>query len=190
MRIILAACIAWAAVNVPAMAQELPNLREARNLAFAERGAIEWEIYPHSSLSELDLATLEQINQLQPQMYYAAMAISPRDGLASETTALAANYHDEDNARAAALETCNSARSGGPRCVIVMVVRPQGWEPGRALQLSTQATAALRGDYRRLPRQTRAMAISVSTGQWGIGQGREAAIAACAVSDCQVVVEY
>jgi len=70
-----------------------------------------------------------------------------------------------------------------------MVIRPEGWQPGRALQLSSEATAALRAEYRRLPRRSRAMASSASTGQWGIGEGRDAALAACGAEDCVVVVE-
>ncbi|NKX46219.1 5-aminolevulic acid synthase [Roseicyclus persicicus] len=167
----------------PAAAQELPGLREARDLVFAERGAIAWEVIPHESLTPEDLATLDQINRIQPQPYYAAMAIHPGSGLASDRSALAANYHDEDNARAAALAAC------GEGCVVVLVIRPEGWQPGRPLQLSAEATAALRGDYRALPRRARAMAISPSTGQWGIGADREAAVAACGAPDCRAVVE-
>jgi hypothetical protein len=179
----IATGIAAALLALPAAAQELPNLREARNLVFAERGGIEWQILPHDSLSAADLATLEQINLIQPQPYYAAMAIHPASGLASERTSLAANYHDEDNARAAALAACGSG------CVVVMVIRPEGWQPGRALQLSAEATAALTDEYRAMRRRARAFAISPATGQWGIGNSREAAVAACGAVDCRAVVE-
>lgn len=158
-------------------------MREARNLIFAEDGAVSWEVIAHDSLSPTDLATLDQINRIQPQPYYAAMAIDPATGIASERTSLAANYHDEDNARAAALAAC------GEGCVVVMVIRPEGWEGGRPLQLSAEASAALNDDYRALARRARAMAISPQTGQWGIGDSREAAVAACGAPDCQAVVE-
>ncbi len=186
---IWAICFLTFAPATMGFGQDLPNLREARDLVFAERGAIEWQIIPHESLSATDLATIEQINDIQPQPYYAAMAIAPGEGLAAETTALAANYHDEDNAREAALAACNAARQGGAECVVVLVIRPRGWEPERSLQLSTDATAALRTDYRRLPRQSRAMAISPETGQWGIGESHDAALESCDAADCQVVVE-
>ncbi len=137
------------AIAAPALAQDLPGLREARGLVFAEDGAVEWQVFPDDSLSPTDIATLEQINLIQPQPYYAAMAIHPASGLASPRTSLAANYHDEDNARAAALAAC------GEDCVVVMVIRPQGWQPGRPLQLSAEATAALAEDY-RAPRTPRA----------------------------------
>lgn len=188
MRVCLAMLVALG-VAAPALAQELPNLREARNQVFAERGAIEWEVIPYEGMSAVDIATLDQINQIQPQPYYAAMAIAPDEGLAANTTALAANYHNEENAREAALAACESSRRGGARCTVVLVIRPEGWEPGRSLQLSTEAAAALRRDYRQLPRRSRAMAISLSTGQWGVGEGREAALAACGAADCEVVVE-
>ena len=58
---------------------------------------------------------------------------------------------------------------------------------GRSLQLNTEATAALRGDFRRMGRP-RAMAISDSTGQWGIGESRETAVSNCGQEDCRVVV--
>ncbi|MEM7722722.1 MAG: 5-aminolevulic acid synthase [Pseudomonadota bacterium] len=185
--VMLAAGLAMAA---PAMAQDLPNLREARNLVFAEDGAIEWEIFTGGILSETDILTLDQINQIQPQAYYGAMAIAPDEGIAAQTTALTANYHNEDGARAAALAACEAVRDGeGAACVIVMVIRPEGWEPGRALQLSSEASAALRTEYRVLPRRSRAMATSLATGQWGLGESREAALAACDAADCEVVVE-
>lgn len=168
---------------LPAAAQDLPNLRGARDLVFAEDGGIMWEVFPADGLTPVDIATLEQINQIQPQPYYAAMAVHPPSGLASERTSLAANYHDEDNARAAAMAAC------GADCVVVMVIRPAGWQAGRPLQLSAEATAALASDYRRLARRARAMAISPATGQWGIGESREAAVAACGAPDCRAVVE-
>jgi len=179
----IAAGVVAAMLALPAAAQDLPNLREARNLIFAEDGAIEWEVIPHDSLSPTDLATLDQINRIQPQAYYAAMAIDPAAGIASERTSLAANYHDEENARAAALAAC------GEGCAVVMVIRPEGWEGGRALQLSAEASAALNDDYRALARRARAMAISPQTGQWGIGDSRAAAVAACGAPDCTAVVE-
>ena len=166
----------------PVLAQDLPNLREARGLVYEDAG-IEWEVFPVEGLSDADIATLEQINLIQPQPHYAAMAVHPASGLASGRTSLAANYHDEENARTADMAAC------GEDCAVVMVIRPAGWEPGRPLQLSAQAVEVLTGDYRRLPRRSRALAISPATGQWGIGESREAAIAACAAEDCRAVVE-
>ena len=90
--------------------------------------------------------------------------------------------------RTAALAACNEARTSGPACVVVLVIRPEGWEPGRPLQLSTDATAALRGDFRRLGRN-RVMAISETTGQWGIGSDLTEALAAFGETDCRAVID-
>ena len=179
-------CLTAFAIAAPALAQELPNLREARRLVFAEDGAVEGEVILHESLSETDVAILNQL--VQTQAYYAAIAIAPEMGLASEATIAAANYHDEANARTAALAACNEARTSGPACVVVLVIRPEGGEPGRPLQLSTDATAALRGDFRRLGRN-RVMAISETTGQWGIGSDLTEALAACGETDCRAVID-
>ncbi|WP_420398129.1 5-aminolevulic acid synthase [Nioella sp.] len=180
--------LAIAATGLPALAQDLPNLREARRLVFAERGAVEVEVIDHDSLSDTDRAILQSPQLSGAVSYYGAIAIAPGMGLASEATVAAANFHDEENARRVALEGCEAQRSSGPSCIVVMVVRPEGWEPGRSLQLNTEATAALRGEYRRLGR-SRAMAISEATGQWGIGDSEETAVANCGQQDCRVVVQ-
>ncbi|WP_306044784.1 5-aminolevulic acid synthase [Nioella sp. MMSF_3534] len=180
--------LAIAATGLPALAQDLPNLREARRLVFAERGAVEVEVIDHDSLSDTDRAILQSPQLSGAVSYYGAIAIAPGMGLASEATVAAANFHDEENARRVALEGCEAQRSSGPSCIVVMVVRPEGWEPGRGLQLNTEATAALRGEYRRLGRN-RAMAISEATGQWGIGADEETAVANCGQDDCRVVVQ-
>lgn len=179
--------LALMTIAMPALAQELPNLREARRLVFAERGAVEVELIDDDSLSDTDRMILQSPQLSGAISYYGAIALAPGMGLASEATVAAANYHDEDNARRVALEGCEAARTSGPSCIVVLVVRPEGWEPGRALQLNTEAAAALRGDYRRLGRP-RAMAISDGTGQWGIGEDEETAVANCGQEDCRVVV--
>ena len=185
---ISAAAVALSAA--PLLAQDLPNLREARGLLFAEDGAVEWEVIADPALDPSDAATLDALNTVQPQPYYAALALAPDAGLASEVTALAANYHDEANARTAALEACEANRDGeGRPCIVALVIRPQGWEPGQPLQLSSQATAALNDDYRAMPRRARALAISPTTGQWGLGASRSEAVAACGAADCVAVVE-
>jgi hypothetical protein len=142
---IVVACLA-----LPALAQDLPTLRDARGIVFAEDGAVSWEVIADPALTEADIATLDQINQVQPQPYYAALAWRRMRGSPRRFTALAANYHDEENARAAALAACEANRGGaGAPCIVALVIRPEGWEPGRPLQLSAQATAAL---AERIPR--------------------------------------
>jgi hypothetical protein len=185
----LSAILVWC-LALPAAAQDLPTLREARGFIFAEDGAVSWEVIADPALTEADIATLDQINQVQPQPYYGALALAPDAGLASEITALAANYHDEANARAAALAACEANRGGaGTPCIVALIIRPEGWEPGRPLQLSAQATAALQSEYRALPRRSRVLAISPGTGRWGVGEGAEAALEACGAPDCTPVIE-
>lgn len=183
--------LALTAIAAPVLAQDLPNLREARRLTFAPNGDVEVEFIPNAALSATDSAML-QMDLFQAQIgasvpYYGAVAMAPGMGLQSEATVAGANFHDEENARAFALDGCEELRRGGPACVVVMVIRPEGWEPGRSLQLNTEATAALRGDYRRMGRP-RAMAISDITGQWGIGESEAAAVSDCGQDDCRVVV--
>lgn len=172
-------------------AEGLPDLRDARDQVFARDGAMSWEVIADASLNEAELQLLEQIIPLGvlPQMaYYGALAIAPDQGLADpDTTAAVGNYHSEDNARLAALNACNAARSGGAECVVVLVVRPEGWEEGRSLQLNTDATAALWGEFRQMGRP-RALAISQITGTWGMGETRQEAILDCAADDCEAVI--
>ena len=92
----------------------------------------------------------------------------------------------------AALAGCDAARKGNAPCVIVALVRPKGWE-ARPIQMSADATEAFRKNYGG---RGAALAVSASTGTWGMAKGDNAAvaaIAACAakltdVKDCSVIV--
>ncbi len=122
------------------------------------------------------------------QLYYAAIAISPDEGLMSEATVAAANYHSVETAAVAALAECNAKKKGPTPCAIAAVVRPEGWQPG-AVQLSSDATEGFRAAY-----DAGAMAVSAATGSWGIGADDAAALAACAernpkAADCAVVIK-
>jgi hypothetical protein len=159
-------------------------------MVFAEDGAVSWEVIADPALTEADIATLDQINQVQPQPYYAALALSPDAGLASEFTALAANYHDEENARAAALAACEANRGGCGRALH----RGAG-HPARGVGAGPPAAIVGAGDggaAERIPRasppQSRVMAISPTpgAGAWARGRGRGRA---CAAPDCVPVVE-
>ncbi|WP_241250576.1 DUF4189 domain-containing protein [Paragemmobacter kunshanensis] len=119
------------------------------------------------------------------QPYYAAIAISPDEGLMSEATIAAANHHTIEAASTAALAECNAKKKGAADCVIVAQVRPEGWE-ARPLQLSASATA----DFQNY---SGALAISALTGSWGLGATAEEAVAACtakqeAATDCTVAI--
>lgn len=125
------------------------------------------------------------------QPYYGAIAVSPTDGLMSEATLAAANYHTVEAASVAALAGCDAARKGDVPCVIVALIRPKGWE-ARPLQLSADATAAFRKDYANKG----ALAVSASTGAWAMAKGADAAnaaVAACTAkltgqNDCSVII--
>jgi hypothetical protein len=120
------------------------------------------------------------------QPYYAAIAISPDEGLMSEATMAAANHHTVEAAVAAALAQCNAKKTGATDCVIAATVKPEGWQ-AQPLQLSASATA----DFATYAGG--ALAISALTGSWGIGATAEEAVAACtakqeAATDCAVAI--
>ncbi|MBN8291746.1 5-aminolevulic acid synthase [Rhodobacter sp. NTK016B] len=172
-----------------ATADPVPS-RTAQAMVFPA-GQIEVARYDLPGLSEQEIAALMTVARSQP--FYAAVAYAPDAGIMSDPTVMAANYHSPDAARAAALSGCNARRDGGSACTLALEVRPAGWEE-RALMLSSDATTGFTTDFAAAS-APRALAISPSTGQWGIGTGRDAgsdAVAACIggaeVSDCEVVI--
>lgn len=147
--------------------------------------------YDAQVLSDEERPIVTQI--AQGQKYYAAMALAPDHGLLHPATVLAANYHDVGAARAAALRECNSLREGGRGCVIVLEVRPAGWA-AQNVQMNADATTAFLSDYLS-GNGSRAMALSPRTGEWGLGQGPNAAaeaLSACSAptgaTDCALRV--
>ena len=175
-----------------AAAQDLPNRRDALRTVFAEDAPIESVVYPHPSLNAAEVQILSTaIDQgLMPQMvFYGALAIAPDSGLADpQTTVAVGNFHDEVSAATAALARCDAARAAETEpCVIVLIVRPEGWAPGATLQLSAGAVEALRTEFRRLDRP-RVFATSNATGQFGFGASPAEAIAACQAADCAAVI--
>lgn len=137
-------------------------------------------------LSAADVEALRQV--AATQKYYGAIAISPDEGLMAAPTLAATNYHDVQNARAAALATCNDKRKkGAARCVVVADIVPINWTKGAKIQLSTDATAAVESSA--APRH---LAISPTTGDWGQGANPSAAVAACAAKkaakDCAIAI--
>lgn len=144
---------------------------------------------PANVLSAKDQKLLQSVLVGQP--YFGAIAVSPDEGLASEATVAAANHHTAEAATRAALDACESKRKGKRPCAIVGTIRPEGWKP-QALSLSSDATKGFRETYGS--RGPRALAISPSTGRWGLGKGEGAgksALAECAKSgaaDCILAV--
>jgi len=164
--------------------------RTARKMMFKPTG-VEVRIIAHDFLSEQDRKAL--VFAAERQAYYAAIAVAPSQGLVAETTLAAANFHDIDSARQAALAQCDSVRKGGVPCVIAAEVLPKGWS-ARPLSLSASATVVLRKEYGRGGGE-KALAISPVTGKWALEKGAgaaEAALASCAAhkgaTDCRVVV--
>lgn len=172
------------------MAQTITG-KQARTALFSPDPS-EAAVLTHPSLTEADLAVIEQI--AATQRYYGAVAVSPDEGIASNATVAAIGYHDVASASVVALADCNAKRRAETAdCILVAEIRPQGWEP-RVAQLSADATQAFRDDYGR-GRSTRAMAISPATGKWAIARGADAvkaALADCAAQsravDCRVVI--
>jgi len=165
------------------------TIKDAKKQLFSAKNS-EVEMIAHDFLTPENAALLEQV--AQGYAYYAAVAVAPDDELLkSEATMLVANHHNADAASVAALAGCNAARKSATPCEVVALVRPRKWED-RDLQLSLEATLALDADYGR--KGARAMAISLKTGFFGLGQGDDAAAAAVSVcrdkgaEDCIVVV--
>ena len=185
----LALALSAALLALPAQADPVDARAAAELLFRADR--VEVARYSVAGLEPAHVAALTQI--VQEQKYYGAVAIAPDQGILSEATVMAANYHSIPAARRAALADCNARRNEGAECVIVMELRPAGFAP-RDLTMSADATEAFNRDYRRAS-GARALAISASTGQWGIGRGdsaAEEALAACAgpegAEDCAIVI--
>ncbi|MBC2835642.1 5-aminolevulic acid synthase [Paragemmobacter straminiformis] len=168
-----------------AFAQDVASGDSASATLFAPKAA-EVEMTAPDLLPKDQSKVLKMV--ARDQLYYAAIAISPDEGLMSEATVAAANYHSVEAASAVALAECNAKKTGAAECVVAAVVRPEGWQPG-GVQLSSDATAAFQSAY-----DGGAMALSAATGSWGIGADEAAAIAACVEKnpkavDCAVAIK-
>lgn len=166
----------------PAMAAPVPAA-VAEAALFSPKGA-QAIILRSPGLSAQDVEALRQV--AATQKYYGAVAISPEEGLLSGATVAAANYHDVENARKAALASCNDRRrKGADRCILVADIVPVNWKKGARIQLSTDATAGFQ-------QGARIIAVSATTGDWGMGADAAAAQAACQAKsgarDCAIAV--
>ena len=188
MRGVMIAAALGLVVSGAALAETVLTQKQAKRALFGVRGT-EGAVSQTDKLSDQDRAILAEV--AKTQKYYGAIAFSPDEGLLSEATVAAANYHSVEPAREAALAECNSKRaSGAQRCVIGADILPKRYEPGRAIQLNMDATVAVGKEYRRL-RGNKAFSISSDTGEWGFGASEEEAQAACAskgARDCRVVL--
>lgn len=175
----LAVLVAGAAVAQPVTG------KEAKKLLFTAKESVA-QVLPGAGLDAQNAKVLENVAMQQP--WYGAIAIAPEEGLMSEATVAAAQYHDVEAAKKVALADCDAKKKGKAPCVLAAVILPKGWQQGRALQLSAEATAAFQKDYKG-----GAMATSALTGAYGIGTDAASAIAACQArakeaTDCTVVI--
>ena len=182
----LAVCLGMLATG--ALAEPMGSA-EARKAVWPAKTALAIVLRPHPKLPEDQAGLLATVASGQP--YYGAIAFSPDEGIMVEATVAAVNHHSVEAAEAAALRDCNAKRTGKEPCAVAVVLRPDGWA-ARTFQVSQAATEALRKDYGRTG--PRAMAVSPSTGAFGLGAGEgaaETAVIACAkagATDCAVAV--
>lgn len=152
--------------------------RAAAKALYAPQGA-EVRVLKVKGMTAKDARILKQVGAMQK--YYGAIAFSPGDGLVNAATVAAANFHSLAAAERSALKACDARRSAKAPCVVAALIEPQGYRPGGALTLSSEATEIFDQVYRK-QQAPKAMAISRSTGQFGVAQGRGAerrALATC-----------
>jgi hypothetical protein len=187
MRVMIATilCLGLAA---PAFAEPL-SAADVRK-ALPRDAAVTVEMIAHPKLPADQAKVLEMVATGQP--HFGAVAFSPDDGLMSEATVAAVDFHSTEAASKAAVSDCDAKRKGRAGCAVVALIRPAGWQPG-PIQMSASAAEAFRKDYGRSGR--RAMALSVASGKFGLGRGEgadDAALAACnqgnATADCVLAV--
>ncbi len=184
------------------LAQQLPNARQAaRQLYKTGRNATEIRFLRPDLIPPQIMPTLKKAPQVQT--YYAAIAVSPDEGLMGKSAMQAVNFHDPESAAAAAIAGCNAKRAEKSKpCVVIADFVPKGYKPGASFSLSANATKVFKKKYRWAGRK-KAFAVSHASGNWGmavkagtIEEARAAAIADCAAkaaklgaNDCAVVSE-
>lgn len=184
---LVALCLLSAAFAAPTLAEPISG-KAAKKLLFAPVKA-EVEILAEAGLAQDMADALAMVGEGQP--YYGAVAIAPEEGLMSEATVAAANFHDTTSAGVAALAECNAKKTTEKDCVLAAYIRPKGWEEA-GFSLSSDATVAFK-DY---DRKTGAFAVSISTGAFGMASGNgagDAALANCVAknekaTDCALVI--
>lgn len=176
------AMVSAPALTLPAAAQSLPGQSAARAQLFDTRRT-QVAITRHPFMTETDIATLQALPEVAQINYYGALAVDPAQGLQGDRARGAFNFHSPEAARAAALSGC------GAGCVIVAEIRPRDFADGRPFMLNQDASRAVAS--RALSRAGGTLAISPTTGAWGMGDGADAAVASCAAAggnDCRPVV--
>ncbi|MDF0600063.1 5-aminolevulic acid synthase [Psychromarinibacter sp. C21-152] len=181
-----------AALVLPALAAAQPIDGEtAAPMLFGD--AVSVAVNPGAGLNEKDAEIVDILVRSNDFSYYGAIAFSPEEGLMSESLQGAFNFHDVQTASRAALAACSQAKQPGTEaCVVAAQLFPRGYQP-RTFQLSQDATAAF-ADYAESD-GPKAIALSASTGAYGIGTGGDAqaqAVAECnaqaGARDCRIAV--
>lgn len=174
----LALWSAAAFMGGPALAQPIAT-EAARDLVFDTREA-ELVLNPNAPLTNAETSALRTLVSTNGFKYYGAMAYAPDEGLVSESLQGAFNFHDVQSASAAALTACNAARAAGSGpCVVAAQIVPRRWKPSD-FQLSQDATVGL-ATMAEIDGE-KAMAVSATSGSFGIGQGNSAE--ADALTEC------
>ncbi|WP_102224671.1 5-aminolevulic acid synthase [Acidimangrovimonas sediminis] len=192
-----AAAALTAALLIPAVAAQAAPLQgaQAKGMLYPAKGA-EVQVMKVPGFGRKETEVLRTVGA--SQKYYGAIAVSPGDGLLNEATVAAANYHSIEPAERAALAACDARKSAKARCVVAARILPKGYRPGRALQLSADATQVFDEKYLSA-RAPKALAISRSSGLFGLGLGAGAekkAVQACRAkaqqgqnaADCAVII--
>ena len=178
----------------PVLAARVSGAQARRDL-FSPKGA-EVQVMKVPGFGKKEDEILRTVGK--SQKYYGAIAVSPGDGLVNEATVAAANFHEIAPAEKAALAACTQRKKAKAACVVAARILPNGYKPGRGLQLSADATQLFDAEYVSA-KGPKALAISRSTGLFGLGLGAGAAqkaVAACRakaqqgqnVADCAVVI--
>ena len=133
MTIVKSALAGFLALAIPAGAMAQQAQAEQYQL---EGAAV--TILPHGFLSEEELQTLRLVGQNSDALMvflpeaggHAALAVAPdegfvREGMPVDSASAISGLPDIETARAAALDACNAARSGGAACQVGLEVAPR-----------------------------------------------------------------
>lgn len=191
-RIVPALAMSLALSALPVSAQTV-DTKDARKMLFGTSWTV--ELGEASFLDKSMQKVIEaQLRGTPGTGYYGAIAVSPGEPTSSNLMSTMANFHSPETAQQAALDNCNSRRTIGNPCIVIATIMPKRYK-AQPLTLSAQATEAFNKEYRKLD-APKAMAISPSTGVFGIDRGDggraiskcNAAAQAKGAADCVIVV--
>jgi hypothetical protein len=124
-------------LTATALAVAAPVMAETRTEAFTQ-GSTAITVHLHPFLTEEETTILRIVGESPDALAvfmpsgsgFGALALAPedgfiRDGLPVDSAAAVAELPDLAQARDAALAQCNSLRSGGAGCVVVLEIEPR-----------------------------------------------------------------